>query len=276
MALYAIGDIQGCDTELGALLQTLEFSADCDRIWFVGDLVNRGPESLQTLRRIRALGDAASVTLGNHDLHLLARSCGYAKARSDDTLDEILAAPDRDALLEWLITRPLLHEDRSLNLCLLHAGLAPQWDLATARDCAREFEGALQRDPRQVFALLYGDEPDRWDSTLAGPDRLRFIANCFTRLRYVDADGRLMLRAKGSPEKAQKKSLIPWFDAENARWRGPRIVFGHWSTLGYFSNADVTSLDTGCVWGGSLTALQLDAPDARPVQIACRASQQPD
>ena len=272
MALYAIGDIQGCDTELGALLNAIRFSPERDRLWFVGDLVNRGPESLQVLRRIQALGDAATVTLGNHDLHLLAVSLGIARVRSDDTLDDILAAPDRDALLEWLINRPLLHEDRSLNLCLLHAGLAPQWDLATARSCAREFERALQRDPKRLFEQMYGDEPDRWDDGLAGAERLRFIVNCFTRLRYVDADGRLALRAKGSPKKAQTKSLIPWFEAANARWHGPRLLFGHWSTLGFFSNADVTGLDTGCVWGGTLTALQIDVANAKPVQVGCRAS----
>lgn len=275
MPLYAIGDIQGCDTELGALLQAIDFSADRDRLWFVGDLVNRGPESLQSLRRIRALGDAATVTLGNHDLHLLARAFGCAKSRNDDTLDAILDAPDRDALLEWLLNQPLLHEDRSLNLCLLHAGLAPQWDMPTARACAREFEQALRHDPQPVFARMYGDEPDRWDDALAGAERLRFIANCFTRLRYVDAEGRLALRAKSSPDKALKKSLIPWFEVAAARWRGPKIVFGHWSTLGFFNTRGVVGLDTGCVWGGALTALRLDVPDAKPVQVACRASKQP-
>ncbi len=270
MALYAIGDVQGCDTELGALLKAIKFSADRDRLWFVGDLVNRGPESLRTLRRICALGAAATVTLGNHDLHLLAVAFGTARLRSDDTLDDILAAPDRDALLEWLIHRPLLHEDHGLNLCLLHAGLAPQWDIATARSCAREYENALRRDPQRVFEQLYGDEPDRWDKGLAGAERLRFIVNCFTRLRYVDAEGRLALRAKGAPKKTQTKSLIPWFEAPEAHWHGPRIVFGHWSTLGYFSNAEVVGLDTGCVWGGSLTALRLDTEDAKPVNVACR------
>jgi len=272
MALYAIGDVQGCDAELGALLGALRFSADRDRLWFVGDLVNRGPDSLAVLRRIRALGDAATVTLGNHDLHLLAVAFGSARARGDDTLSETLAAPDRDALLEWLTGRPLFHEDHALNMCMLHAGLAPQWDLALARRCAREFEHALRRDPEKLFDPLYGDQPDRWDDALQGEPRLRFIVNCFTRLRYVDADGRLMLRAKGSPKKPQTKLLVPWFEAHGARWRGPRIVFGHWSTLGFFSNADVTSLDTGCVWGGTLTALRLDDPDARPVQVPCAAS----
>src|SRR5258708_3497873 len=271
MALYAIGDVQGCNDELGALLGALHFSADRDRLWFVGDLVNRGPDSLGVLRRIRALGDAATVTLGNHDLHLLAVAFGSAHARSGDTLDDTLAADDRDSLLEWLAGRPLLHEDPALNACMLHAGLAPQWNLAQARRCAREFESALQRDPERLLARLYGDQPDRWDDALEGEGRLRFIVNCFTRLRYVDADGRLMLRAKGSPKKPQTQGLIPWFEAHAARWRGPRIVFGHWSTLGFFRNADVTGLDTGCVWGGALTALRLDDPDARPVQVPCAA-----
>jgi bis(5'-nucleosyl)-tetraphosphatase (symmetrical) len=275
LALYVIGDIQGCDAELGALLQVLKFSVDRDRLWFVGDLVNRGPESLQTLRRVRALGDAATVVLGNHDLHLLAVARGQARIRSGDTLDDILAAPDRDALLEWLLGRPLLHEDQALNLCLVHAGLAPQWDIATARSCAREFEQALRKNPERLFEQMYGDEPNRWDDRLAGAERLRFIVNCFTRLRYVDAPGRLALRAKGSPKKAHTKSLVPWFEAPDARWHGPRVVFGHWSTLGFFSNSNVISLDTGCVWGGSLTALRLDVPGAEPAHVNCRAFRAP-
>jgi bis(5'-nucleosyl)-tetraphosphatase (symmetrical) len=269
MALYAIGDVQGCDTELGALLDALRFSPDRDHLWIVGDLVNRGPDSLKVLRRIRALGDAATVTLGNHDLHLLAVAHGRARLRSDDTLDELLAAPDRHVLLEWLCGRPLFHEDRALNVSMLHAGLAPQWDLGVARQCARELESALRDRPEKLFERLYGDQPDVWSEGLQGDERLRFIANCFTRLRYVDAEGRLMLRAKGSPKKSQTKALIPWFEAHDARWRGSRIVFGHWSTLGFFSNADVIGLDTGCVWGDSLTALRLDVPDAKPVQIRC-------
>jgi bis(5'-nucleosyl)-tetraphosphatase (symmetrical) len=271
MALYAIGDVQGCDAELGALLTALHFRADRDRLWFVGDLVNRGPDSLAVLRRIRALGAAATVTLGNHDLHLLAVAAGYARIRSDDTLNDILAAPDRDALLEWLAGRPLFHEEDALNLVMVHAGLAPQWDLLLARQCAREFEAALRRDPAKLFERLYGDQPDRWDEVRDGEQRLRFIANCFTRLRYIDADGRLALRVKGSPKKSQTASLIPWFEAREARWRGPRIVFGHWSTLGFFRNADVIGLDTGCVWGSTLTALRLDDPEARPVQVPCAA-----
>jgi len=275
MALYAIGDVQGCDAELEALLAAIRFSIDRDQIWFVGDLVNRGPASLQVLRRVRALGDAATVTLGNHDLHLLAVAHGCARLRSDDTLAEVLAAPDRDDLLEWLMHRPLLHEDRALNLCVLHAGLPPQWDMPAARSCAREFERALRQAPAKLFKQMYGDKPNRWDDALSGAERLRFIVNCFTRLRYVDGTGRLALHAKSSPKKALREALIPWFEAAEARWRGPRIVFGHWSTLGFFSNADVIGLDTGCVWGGSLTAIRLDPPAAAPVCIECKAARRP-
>jgi bis(5'-nucleosyl)-tetraphosphatase (symmetrical) len=275
MALYAIGDVQGCNEELGALLGAIQFRADRDQLWFVGDLVNRGPDSLGVLRRIRSLGEAATVTLGNHDLHLLAVAFGGARERSDDTLEQTLAAPDRDVLLEWLACRPLFHEDQALNVCVLHAGLAPQWDINLARQCAREFESALRRDPTKLFERLYGDQPDRWDDVHQGAERLRFIANCFTRLRYVDAEGRLLLRAKGSPNKSQTRSLIPWFEANEARWRGSRIVFGHWSTLGFFHNEDVTGLDTGCVWGGTLTALRLDVPESKPVQVPCASPDPP-
>jgi len=231
VALYAIGDVQGCDAELGALLNLLKFSPDRDVLWFVGDLVNRGPESLKVLRRVRALGDGAIVTLGNHDLHLLAVAYGGGRLRDDDTLMEILAAPDRTALFDWLRERPLMHEDARLNLCMIHAGLAPQWTIPLARACARELEQALRQDPERLFGGMYGDRPDRWNDALEGEQRLRFIANCLTRLRYIDAKGRLALRNKGAPEKAPCNSLTPWFEARDARWRGPRIIFGHWSTL---------------------------------------------
>lgn len=272
MALWAIGDVQGCDSELEALLKAIRFSQDRDRIWFVGDLVNRGPASLKALRRVRALGAAATAVLGNHDLHLLAVAHGCARLRSDDTLTDILEAPDRASLLEWLIERPLLAENKALKLCLLHGGLPPQWDLPTARACAREFEQALKHDPEKMFKNMYGDKPDRWDPALKGTERLRYIVNCFTRLRFVDGEGRLDLHAKGSPKKAQRESLVPWFEAADARWRGTRLVFGHWSTLGFFQNTEVIGLDSGCVWGGCLTALRLDPPAAAPVQVPCRAS----
>jgi bis(5'-nucleosyl)-tetraphosphatase (symmetrical) len=269
VALYAIGDVQGCDAELGELLRQLKFSADRDQAWFVGDLVNRGPDSLKVLRRVRALGAAAIVVLGNHDLHLLAVAAGAAALRGGDTLTPVLEAPDREALLGWLAQQPLMHVDEPRKLALLHAGLAPEWDIATAMACARELEHALRRQPGALFASLYGDEPARWDPALRGADRLRFITNCFTRLRCLDASGRLALKAKQSPKKAAAAGLVPWFEAQEARWRGTQILFGHWSTLGFFRNADVVGLDTGCVWGGTLTALRVDVPDQKPTQVPC-------
>ena len=270
MALWAIGDVQGCNEQFGELLTAINFSADRDQLWLVGDLVNRGPDSLGVLRRVRALGAGASVVLGNHDLHLLAASCGKARLREGDTLAPVLAAPDAPALLDWLAGCELMHEDAALGTCMVHAGLAPQWDLSMAGLCAREIEQALRGDREQFFSRLYGDEPDRWDPALCGEDRLRFMVNCFTRMRFVDADGRLMLKAKGSPKKMQGTSLIPWYEAHSARWRGARVVFGHWSTLGFFNDGAITALDTGCVWGDALTALRLDEPQARPVQVSCR------
>jgi bis(5'-nucleosyl)-tetraphosphatase (symmetrical) len=166
----------------------------------------------------------------------------------------------------------MMHVDAQLNCALLHAGLVPEWDIATASACARELEDALRRDPRGLFESLYGDQPDHWDPALRGADRLRFITNCLTRLRCLDADGRMALRAKQSPKKAAAAGLVPWFEARDARWRGTRIVFGHWSTLGFHSTVDAVGLDTGCVWGGSLSALRLDAPHAIPVAVRCAAS----
>jgi len=275
---YAIGDVQGCNDELQALIARLHFSADRDQIYFVGDLVNRGPASLHVLRFVRSLGDNAVVVLGNHDLHLLAVAYGVRRNRKSDTLDDVLTAPDRDALLDWLITRPMAHihthRDGRADL-IVHAGLVPQWTVGMTLALAREVESALRADPSRVFDHMYGDEPDKWDNGLVGAERLRFIVNCFTRLRYVDGAGRLALRVKGHPRKVQAKSLVPWFEAANARWHGPRVVFGHWSTLGFFTNSNVVSLDTGCVWGGSLTALRLDTPNAKPIQVACRALREP-
>ena len=269
MALYAIGDVQGCDRALAELLERLDFSARRDRLWFVGDLVNRGPDSLGVLRRIRALGDSAVVVLGNHDLHALAVAFGEARVRPGDTLTALLEARDRGSLLDWLLARPLLHPDPARGWILLHAGLAPQWTIPTAIACAHEVEEALQRSPERVFAGMYGDGPDRWDESLEGAARRRFIVNCLTRLRYVDAEDRLVLRAKDAPGKTRDRGWIPWFESPARVWRGARIVFGHWSTLGFYRNGDVVGLDTGCVWGGRLSALRLDAEDAEPVSVGC-------
>lgn len=273
MALYAIGDVQGCNEELGELLDALRFSPDRDQLWFVGDLVNRGPDSLGVMRRVRSLGDGATVVLGNHDLHLIALALGGTRrGKAGDTLADLLDAPDLDALLEWLLERPLMHEDAARGLALVHAGLPPQWDMPTSRRCARELEAALARDPVSLVKNMYADLPDRWDESLIGMKRLRFITNCFTRLRFVDSAGRLRLNIKNSPDHIENSGLIPWFACADARWRGTQIVFGHWSALGFLRNSDAIGLDTGCVWGNRLTSLRLDVPDAPPVSVPCGAS----
>ena len=273
MALYAIGDVQGCDEELGRLLKKLRFNADRDRVWFVGDLVNRGPDSLGVMRRVRAMADNTVVTLGNHDLHLIAVAFGASKLRRNDTLEALMNAADFDGLLTWLITCPFMHEDRDQGLALVHAGLPPQWDMETARLCAGEAHVALTRDPEKFVSRMYGDQPRVWDTGLAGADRSRYITNCFTRLRFLHADGSLNFTEKDGPkavtQTGNEERLIPWFAFESARWRGTHVVFGHWSTLGYFRNEDVTSLDTGCGWGNQLTALRLDRGDAPAVAVDC-------
>ncbi len=269
---YAIGDIQGCADELRALVERLRFSPDRDQLWLVGDLVNRGPRSLQTLRYVRSLGDSAVVVLGNHDLHLLALALGGREAaKRGDTLDEVLAAPDRDALLEWLLHRPLAHFDR--GDLLVHAGLVPQWSVARALALAREVESALRRDPRAFLQQMYGDRPDRWSEDLTGMERLRFVVNVLTRLRMCTADGRIDLKMKGPPEKA-RSDFRPWFELAERASRDARIIFGHWSALGYVNAHGVIGLDTGCVWGGALTAMSLDS-EATPVSLPCAGYQAP-
>jgi bis(5'-nucleosyl)-tetraphosphatase (symmetrical) len=262
---YAIGDVQGCDDELGELLRRLKFSPDRDRLWFVGDLVNRGPDSLAVLRRVRALGENAVVVLGNHDLHLLAVAHGARRRRKSDTLDEILAAADRDALLEWLITRPLaVAEGDDL---MVHAGLIPQWSVALTLSLAGEVSEALHRDPRALFDGMYGDAPDRWHQELAGMDRLRFTINVLTRLRVCTADGRVDLDIKGEPP-PPPSPLRPWFAHAARLSRGARVIFGHWSALGLVREHGVIGLDTGCVWGGALSAVGLDS-ERPPVCVPC-------
>jgi bis(5'-nucleosyl)-tetraphosphatase (symmetrical) len=273
MARYAIGDLQGCATELRALLAQLKFSPDRDQVWFVGDLVNRGPQSLECLRLIRALGDNAVVVLGNHDLHLLARGYGAdLRDKPGDTLNEVLRAPDRVALLQWLLERPLAYQDPVHGELLVHAGLVPQWTLARTVSLSQEVQAALKLDPESFFAHMYGDQPDLWSETLRGTDRLRFVVNVLTRLRVCSPEGRVALKAKGPPRAGT--ALLPWFEVPGRLSRGARIIFGHWSTLGFINAHGVIGLDTGCVWGGSLTAVNLDQP-IRPVSIACANYQDP-
>jgi len=260
MAVYAIGDIQGCYEEFVRLLDRIEFEPSQDRLWVTGDLVNRGPNSLGVLRRIYGLGDAATTVLGNHDLHLLAEAHAPGGRVQDkrDTFHEVLEAPDREELLDWLRRRPLLHHDPALDTVLIHAGLPPQWDFKLAVRCAREVESILRdEDFAEFLAEMYDDKPDIWTDDLSGHERIRFIVNCFTRLRFCRLDGRLDLSAKGAPG-SQKDGLLPWFRIPDRRSADLRIVFGHWSTLGRVKDRGVVSLDTGCVWGGRLTAVRLD------------------
>lgn len=269
MTRFAIGDIQGCHDELRALVARIGFRPDCDELWFTGDLVNRGPKSLDVLRYVRALGHNAICVLGNHDLHLLALAFGTKrKLKSADTLDDVLAARDRDALLEWLIARPLVHFDAGYGDLLVHAGLIPQWNAGTSVELAHEVESALATNARNVFDTMYGDQPDRWSEALMPVDRLRFAINVFTRMRICTPEGRIELRMKGTGRDV-RLPWRPWFEHENRQSRPVRVIFGHWSARGFVRSHGVVGLDTGCVWGGSLTAFDLDSPHAEPVSVPC-------
>lgn len=277
MTRYAIGDVQGCHDELKQLLARLHFSADRDQIYFVGDLVNRGPASLQVLRFVHALADNAIIVLGNHDLHLLAIAHGVRKNRKSDTLEDVLTAPDRDKLLEWLLTRPLAHvhvRDDARTDLMVHAGLVPQWTVDNTIELAREVESVLRDDPKRVFDHMYGDEPDQWSNDLAPKDRLRFTINVLTRLRVCTAEGRVDLKWKGKPPQPNSPCQ-PWFDIATRKSRNARVIFGHWSALGFVQRNSVMGLDSGCVWGGALTAVDLDS-DRPPITLACRGYQVPD
>jgi bis(5'-nucleosyl)-tetraphosphatase (symmetrical) len=269
MSVYAVGDLQGCLDPLKRLLDRVRFDPAGDRLWLVGDLVNRGPRSLETLRFVRGLGEAATTVLGNHDLHLLAIHQGVHKVRRRDTVQAILDAPDRHELMDWLRRQPLLHHDPELRWTMVHAGLPPQWDLETARACAREVEAALRgNDHRLLLERMYADKPDLWSPDLRAWDRLRFIINCFTRLRFCSADGHVDMEHKGAPGD-QPPHLMPWFAVPGRRSARERIVFGHWSTLGLYQADDVLALDTGCVWGQSLAMARLDGNDVRIMQTGC-------
>jgi bis(5'-nucleosyl)-tetraphosphatase (symmetrical) len=260
----AIGDLQGCDDALASLLDRAD-PAGAAPLWFTGDLVNRGPGSLQTLRKVRALGARATAVLGNHDLHLLATAHRVRRPGKGDTLDTILAAPDRDALLDWLRARPLAHlEDGHL---LVHAGLFPQWTAERTVELAGEVSAVL-RGPHWVDFLrtMYGNVPDRWDDGLTGDDRLRAIVNALTRMRFVDTSGRMDFAVKEGAA-AAPPGLVPWFDAPGRRTADVVVVCGHWSTLGLVLRPDLIALDTGCVWGGALTAVRL--ADRRTWQVRC-------
>ncbi|MEH6823863.1 MAG: symmetrical bis(5'-nucleosyl)-tetraphosphatase [Motiliproteus sp.] len=258
MATYAVGDLQGCLNELKALLALVNFSTQ-DQLWIAGDLVNRGPQSLATLRFVKDLGDQARVVLGNHDLHLLAVAFEKRKANRKDTFEAILNAPDRDELMHWLRHQPLLHHDSAKGYVMVHAGIPPIWSLSKAIACAREVEAVLQSPQAgEFFAQMYGNEPSRWKDSLDGWDRYRMITNYLTRMRFCNARGKLELDTKTGPQNPPP-GYAPWFSFSDRLTSQHRLLFGHWASLeGQADTPNVYPLDTGCVWGGPLTALRLE------------------
>jgi bis(5'-nucleosyl)-tetraphosphatase (symmetrical) len=267
MTTYAIGDVQGCYDQLRTLLDAIRFDPAADTLWFVGDLVNRGPRSLETLRFVRGLGERAVTVLGNHDLHLLVVAAGVRKPHRGDTLDEIIQAPDRDELLEWLRTRKMMHVQG--DWAMVHAGLLPQWTIPRAAALAREVETALQGEDYAGFLQhMYGNAPEMWDDALTGYDRLRVIVNAMTRLRLCDAHGRMNFSHKGELDDAPA-GYFPWFGVPGRRSAGTPIVCGHWAALGVMLTPDLLGIDSGCVWGRQLSALRLE--DRRLFQSDCSA-----
>jgi len=261
MATYAIGDVQGCYDELRKLLAEFGFSRKKDNLWFVGDLVNRGPKSLEVLRFVSDLGERAVVVLGNHDLHLLTQYEGFERKRQDDTFDDVLEASDARALVDWLRARPIMHADERYTM--VHAGLLPQWSIEEALALAKEVELALRAAGyRKFLENMYGSKPEEWSVSLAGWDRLRVIVNAMTRMRFCTPEGRMEFRAKSAQPPAGYR---PWYEMRRGRERP--IVFGHWSQLGLRLDPRASCLDSGCVWGGSLSALRLE--DRALYQVAC-------
>lgn len=271
MTTYAIGDCQGCHAQVSELLTRIRSVSPDPTFLFVGDLVNRGPQSLATLREVRALGSAAHAVLGNHDLHLLAAAHGVRKQHRSDTFDDILAAPDRDDLLDWLRHRPLAWFGN--GHLMVHAGVMPQWTVEQTLDLAHEVETVLQ-GPHWVDFLrqMYGNTPARWDDALQGVDRWRCIVNALTRMRFCSADGSMEFdtfeAAAGAPS-----GYLPWFDVPGRKTEDVTIVFGHWSTLGLTMRPNLLGIDTGCVWGGKLTAVCLE--DRTVLQVDCPQYQRP-
>lgn len=279
MALYCIGDIQGCDSALGRLLDEIGFSASRDTVYLLGDLVNRGPGSAAVLRRCMQQGDALRPLLGNHDLHLLAAAHGARKPSKRDTLDQVLDASDRSALLAWLRQQPLmhLHQHAGERLAMVHAGLLPAWTVDEALALASEVQEVLRGPGLSDFLhQMYGNGPDRWDPALTGMDRLRTIVNAMTRLRFCSADGVMDFESTESAGTAPE-GLMPWFEVPGRRAAGTLVAFGHWSTLGLLDRPDTLALDTGCVWGGCLSAMRFGATlaDRELLQVHCEQSQQP-
>jgi bis(5'-nucleosyl)-tetraphosphatase (symmetrical) len=268
VAVYAIGDLQGCYDPFRSLLDAIGFDAANDTLWLTGDLVNRGPKSLKTLRFVKSLGDSAITVLGNHDLHLLALAAGQVReGKRFESLGKILNAPDRDELIAWLRHQPLAHYDADLDTLLVHAGTHPHWSVNKTLARAHEVEVALRgKGYATLLGKMYGNTPNQWSGSLKGYKRLRFIINCLTRMRMLDRDLRLNFTHSGPPWPAHK-NLLPWYRSVEPAWSGTRIVFGHWSALGLIVLPDLLSLDTGCVWGRQLTAVRLDKRLPRVIQV---------
>jgi bis(5'-nucleosyl)-tetraphosphatase (symmetrical) len=270
MAVYAIGDVQGCYPELQRLLDKLSFDPAADRLWFCGDLVNRGGESLRVLRTLHEMREHIVVTLGNHDLSLLAiaQRKRDAQRRVNPELREVLFADDAPVLLDWLRLQPLLHEDKDLGWTMVHAGLAPRWTMRQARRAAHEVERELHgKKHRRLLTKMFGNTPAFWSPKQRSEDRMRAAINVFTRMRYCDVRGSIDFQDKDRPG-TQKDGLYPWFSVPGMRQRNTRIVCGHWSALGLFLGLGVHAIDTGCVWGGKLTALRLDLDEPQVISVA--------
>jgi bis(5'-nucleosyl)-tetraphosphatase (symmetrical) len=275
MAVYAIGDIQGCYNELRQLLDKLEFDAGNDQLWLVGDLVNRGPDSLATLRYVKSLGDACITILGNHDLHLLALHFANKTPNIEHNLQPVLKAKDADELLHWLRKKPLAHYDAALDTLMVHAGISPKWDGLKTMHLAKEVENLLHDDdPGSLLEAMYGHKPNRWSDELKGYDRLRCIINSLTRIRFTQADGSMDFSYKGNITE-RPKNLSAWFEHPQIDTGSLRIIFGHWSALGLIQREKIIGIDTGCVWGQQLTAIQLDSANAEPIQIESSQPKKP-
>ena len=273
MALYLIGDVQGCDRALGRLLDVIGFSPSRDTLYLLGDLVNRGPESAQVLRRLMGHGTSACCLLGNHDLSLLAVAHGVRAPHRQDTMDSVLAAPDRDAMLHWLRQQKMaMHEH---GVLMVHGGVLPQWNAAQVLALAAEVESVLRSESIGDFlGRMYGNEPAKWSDDLKGADRLRVIVNALTRLRFCTPEGVMDLKTSGGLE-ATPPGFLPWFDVPGRKTTATRIAFGHWSTLGWLQREDIVSLDTGCVWGGCLTALSFGDGGGQRFDVQCDQAQAP-
>lgn len=274
MAVYCVGDVQGCDAPLGRLLAEIDFSPSRDTLFVLGDLVNRGPASAQVLRRLMALGNAVQCVLGNHDLHLLAVAAGASRTKSLDTLDHLLQAPDRPALLDWLRHQRLAIWQH--DVLMVHAGVLPSWNVAQTLALAAEVETVLRGpDLSHFLQQMYGNTPDAWNDALSGADRLRAVVNALTRLRFCTADGVMEFASKEGAGSAPP-GFMPWFDVPGRQTANVTVAFGHWSTLGKLQRQDVWALDTGCVWGGCLSAAKLKA-DGLPewIQVKCEQAQRP-